>query len=336
MADQPLVSIIIPCFNNETYVAEAIESALAQTYDNVEIIVVNDGSTDSSGPIIESYSDRVSVIHQANAGACAARNRGLAQARGEWIKFLDADDILVPNCVALQLEQTRDREVIVFGDYKLLGSFRPGFVDRSRLNIERLAGLPVELGAVLGTSLFISTTLYPTSVLRRFDGFDPSVNRGQEHELHVRLYLNGVDFEYHPCVCFHYRQHDGPSRISNSQRLENYLFEFGRFQALVNLARNGPRKGEFAENRRVLAGTAWRIGRRLQRLGRSSHASAFFKAALSMDGRRAIQGRAVYRFVTILFGPQIGERLSIFIRIFLGLPVEYQEFNDRNGPALTS
>jgi glycosyltransferase involved in cell wall biosynthesis len=97
--EAPLVSIVMPCFNNEAYVAEAIDSALGQTYDNIEVIVIDDGSTDGSLDIIRSYGDRITWRTGPNEGACAARNKGLALARGEFIKFLDADDILLPECM---------------------------------------------------------------------------------------------------------------------------------------------------------------------------------------------------------------------------------------------
>lgn len=91
----PLVSIIIPVFNSEQYLAETIKSAQAQTWLNKEIIIVDDGSTDNSLAIARSFNDPgIRIFQQENKGASAARNKGLAEAKGDYIQFLDADDLL--------------------------------------------------------------------------------------------------------------------------------------------------------------------------------------------------------------------------------------------------
>jgi len=95
-----LVSIIINNYNYERFLAEAIDSALAQTYEDVEVIVVDDGSTDNSRQIIAEYGDRIIPILQANGKQAAAFNSGFARSQGEIIIFLDSDDYLVPQAVA--------------------------------------------------------------------------------------------------------------------------------------------------------------------------------------------------------------------------------------------
>ncbi|MGN6552937.1 MAG: glycosyltransferase [Verrucomicrobiota bacterium] len=99
----PLVSIIIPCYNAEKWVAEAIQSALDQTWPNKEVIVIDDGSTDGSLALIKSFGERIRWETGPNRGGCAARNRGLRLAQGEWIQYLDADDLLHPKKIAVQM-----------------------------------------------------------------------------------------------------------------------------------------------------------------------------------------------------------------------------------------
>ncbi|MEJ1971710.1 MAG: glycosyltransferase family A protein [Lacunisphaera sp.] len=100
----PLVSIIIPCFNAARWLPATLESALAQTYAAREIIVIDDGSTDNSRTVAESYADRgVRVVTQTNAGQGAACNHGLRLARGEYVKFFDADDLLSPDMLVRQV-----------------------------------------------------------------------------------------------------------------------------------------------------------------------------------------------------------------------------------------
>ncbi len=96
----PAVSIIISCYNYEAYVAQAIESALAQTFDDFEVIVVDDGSTDRSADVISRYADRVQSIRRENGGSIKACMTGLAASSGRFILFLDADDVLEPNLLA--------------------------------------------------------------------------------------------------------------------------------------------------------------------------------------------------------------------------------------------
>lgn len=101
----PLVSIITPVYNGEQYLLETIESALAQTYQNFELLIVNDGSTDNSADIIKPYlkDSRVKYIEQKNAGVAAARNTAIKQARGKYVGFLDQDDLWLNNKLEVQI-----------------------------------------------------------------------------------------------------------------------------------------------------------------------------------------------------------------------------------------
>ena len=99
----PLVSVIIGAYNAAPYLGEAIESVLAQTHEPVELIVVDDGSTDATRDVAEAYGDALRCIGQPNGGMAAARNRGIAEARGEYLAFLDADDRFPPDKLRTQL-----------------------------------------------------------------------------------------------------------------------------------------------------------------------------------------------------------------------------------------
>ena len=94
--DQPLVTAILPVFNRETSVARAIESVLGQTYPRVELIVVDDGSTDATPNLLARYADRATILTQQNGGAYKARNLALRHARGELVAFIDSDDAWLP------------------------------------------------------------------------------------------------------------------------------------------------------------------------------------------------------------------------------------------------
>lgn len=99
-----LVSVVIPTYNHAQFVGEAVDSVLAQTYRPIEVIVVDDGSTDSTADVLASYADKIQYIHQENRGLSAARNAGIARAKGEWIALLDADDLWSPDKIQLQID----------------------------------------------------------------------------------------------------------------------------------------------------------------------------------------------------------------------------------------
>jgi glycosyltransferase involved in cell wall biosynthesis len=98
-----LVSVIIPTYNQAQYLVEAVESVLAQTYKNIEIIVVDDGSTDGTEEVLSPYMDRIRYFYQENRGCAAARNVGIRHARGKYLSFLDHDDIFLPEKIELQV-----------------------------------------------------------------------------------------------------------------------------------------------------------------------------------------------------------------------------------------
>jgi glycosyltransferase involved in cell wall biosynthesis len=102
MSERPAVSVVIPCYNGAAFLREALESVLVQTQVVLEAIVVDDGSTDDSAAIAASFGPPVRVLRQPNRGESAARNRGVRESRGEWIAFLDADDVWLPNRIEAQ------------------------------------------------------------------------------------------------------------------------------------------------------------------------------------------------------------------------------------------
>ena len=120
MENQALISVIIPVYNVEEYLRECVDSVLNQTYKDSEIILVDDGSTDSSGEICDEYvekDERISVIHQKNGGLSDARNTGLANANGKYIYFLDSDDYIAPNALeTLYRVAEKESSEIVFFD----------------------------------------------------------------------------------------------------------------------------------------------------------------------------------------------------------------------------
>jgi len=108
----PKISVIIPTYNSRKFIVDAIESVLKQTYQDIEIIICDDGSTDSTGEIVKRYGNRIVYRYQNNRGPSAARNMGIIMAKGEYVAFLDADDIWLPEKMSIQLEEIEKSDSI--------------------------------------------------------------------------------------------------------------------------------------------------------------------------------------------------------------------------------
>lgn len=137
-----LVSVVIPCYNAERFLAETLESTITQSYPHTEIVVVDDGSTDGTAALIRAYADRVKAEFGPNRGASAARNRGTALAAGEFIQYLDADDLLLPDALDRRVSALQSRGAdVAYSDWEKLiedsqGAFELG--ERSTKRIEDL------------------------------------------------------------------------------------------------------------------------------------------------------------------------------------------------------
>jgi len=194
--DKPLVSIIIPCYNAEAYVGEAIESALGQTYPNVAVIVIDDGSTDGSLEVIRGFGSRVRWGTGPNRGGGAARNQGLALARGELVQFLDADDLLYRNRLAVIVPAALSSpSTVVYSAYDNRdqnGNVLGGLKAPPRTHEDPVSFVLNHIG------LQTSAPLHRWVKLVAIGGFREDLPCAQERDLHLRLACDGVDFRYLP------------------------------------------------------------------------------------------------------------------------------------------
>ena len=216
-----LVSVIIPTYNRAGIVRAAIESVLAQTYANVEVVVVDDGSADDTRQVVESYGAPVRYLHQRNAGVSAARNFGFANARGEFIALLDSDDQFLPWKLEAQVRLlgehpdvgmvwtdmtaiderggiVQDRYLRTYYDAHALARLEEVFTPAGALGAllpetpGALKTAPVYRGDIfsqmlLGNLVHTSTVLLRRSRLRQVGGFDTSlIHSGEDYEFHLR------------------------------------------------------------------------------------------------------------------------------------------------------
>jgi len=187
----PLVSIVIPTFNRRQFVADAIESCLAQTYANCEIIVVDDGSSDGTGDYLQRrYGRRIAYIHQANQGPGIARNRGIEAAKGEFVHFLDADDQLHERKVEICLEAFARHPAVsvVFTHYQQVASNGRAPVETGPFE-QYTDNIYCELLRQTGCRILTSSSMCRSAALRAIGGFadDVEFRSAEDWDLFLRL-----------------------------------------------------------------------------------------------------------------------------------------------------
>lgn len=196
-APVPLVSVIMPAYNARPYIAEAINSVLEQEYPHIELIVIDDGSSDGTAECAESFGDGVKVIRQANAGVAAARNKGLAEARGELIAFLDADDVWLPGKLKAQVEYllAHPETGVVYGIFsrwhaKPDGSFAPPpspeVRDPQNLLIAEHSGW-IYTKLLFDNIIHIITAMVRREVVEKLTGFNKSLPTGEDYDFWLRM-----------------------------------------------------------------------------------------------------------------------------------------------------
>jgi len=198
--DPDLVSCVIPVYNGARFVAASIESVLAQAYRPLEVIVVDDGSTDGTEDVLAGFGDRIRTFFQPNAGPSAARNRGVAEARGGWLTFQDADDLWVPDKLERQMECFRRNPSIDLCVGYLQNFWEPELREiEERARDTWLAQPHLAHGPPL--------MLMRRELFDRIGPFDPALRTGEDTDWHFRAREAGIVTECVPDVLIRRRRH---------------------------------------------------------------------------------------------------------------------------------
>lgn len=256
----PRVSVIIPAYDAAHFLGDAIESVLAQTYRDFEIIVVDDGSTDETAAITGRYGSTVRCIHQENAGVSAARNRGLALSRGQYIAFLDADDSWLPSKLEKQMAALEASPGSMLCHTATHIVF-PDFVSRSAI-LDDLPGPVLHNLLLWGNAVNLSTAVCDRSLFDLAGGFDPELSQCADWDLWIRFaMLTGFVYLSEPLA--NYRQHES-NMSRNAPLLERdslRVLEKGFGMPGLPASLRERRTEAFARNYTVLAGTYFHAGR---------------------------------------------------------------------------
>ena len=306
----PLVSVIIPCRNAAPWAADAIQSALAQTYSRVEVVVVDDGSTDGSREIIQSFDGRVRYEFLNHCSAPKTRNRGLELASGEFIQFLDADDILFPNCVARKI----DAILIEGADIVYSGSFFFN-VQANQGNYEsQMAPKPGHAEAVahiIASTIVTTLLMCRRACLEKVGGFNEQLIKGQEHDLLFRLAFERFKIACVPEALSLNRTGHNPHSITSLTSQYPFHLErlFDRFEKMLE---NTP-----LWTREVRAALAWRFhftGVQYLRIHDKSQALRMFQRAKRLEKRYISCLPVSRRLLVPLAGGYFAERVLTKLR----------------------
>ena len=208
------ISVIIPIYNSSRYIKECIQSVLNQTYKNIELIIVDDMSTDNSIDIVEQFDDdRIRLIRLSqNVGAALARNKGIEGAVGEYICFIDSDDYWVIDKLEKQIRFIEKNDyTFIYSDYAYLnmdGTTRIAHVPRS-ITYEQ---------ALKNTAIFTSTVMFNMNYLDKNDIYMPNIRRGQDTATWWKVLKKGIEAHAINEVLAFYRRGDKRSLSSNKFR----------------------------------------------------------------------------------------------------------------------
>jgi glycosyltransferase involved in cell wall biosynthesis len=306
-----LVSVITPCYNGATSVAETIESVRAQTYSRVEHIVVDDCSTDASWEVIQRYRDQVRAVRlERNRGGSHARNSGAQLAGGAYLMFLDADDVLRPDAIASLVAAVRDeRQAIGVCRWQRLRMLDDGW-----RTFDSEIPFPPPSDALRGwlEGIWVPpcAVLWRRDAYELADGWDESLTLNDDGDLMMRALAAGAALRVASGGTALYRSHPPSTRLSVSggvffeEQLRSQIRIFGRLERLLD------RAGRLSEYKRSLSIAYHRVALDGFMVGHDSVARDCIAHGVRLAGPQVVSPTPLGRFITRLIGLERKERLA--------------------------
>lgn len=204
--EHPEISVIIPVYNGEKYIKACVESVLAQTFDRFEVIVIDDGSTDHTLDILCQI-ENITVLIKPNGGTASALNMGIKNARGSWIKWISADDVMYPDCLQKLSDHPKNNNTIYYTHYDIIDS-EGKLIDQF---IE-----PVRQESQLWSFFYGngSSSIIHKDVFKKCGLFDDTLPHSEDYEFWLRAsQVHGIKLELIPQITIQYRRH--PDQLTN-------------------------------------------------------------------------------------------------------------------------
>jgi glycosyltransferase involved in cell wall biosynthesis len=305
-----MISVIIPCFNARRWVAETVASALQPCAESVEVIVVDDGSTDGSAEVVRRLCPPVRLVSTPNRGVSHARNLGVSLARGEYLVFLDADDLLAAGKLDRQLRLLRETGAdVVYGNWQCLrpgpdGTFGPAEM------VERTMERDPEIELLTNFWCPTGAYLYRRAIVERVGGFSPRLPVIQDARLALDCALHGARFVHDAGLSCLYRAHveDSVSTRSRAAFLRDCL------ASAIEVRDWWESRGALVgERRAALLGVFDYLARMTCGLDEECFTAACAQFEQVRAGR-AVPGRAPNRLLARLLGYRRAQRLASPLR----------------------
>lgn len=244
MKNNPLVSIIIPLYNAENYIEDCIFSLLQQTYKEIEIIIVDDGSSDNSLAIARQYeSEIVHIYSQKNKGACAARNYGFEKSKGEYVQFMDADDTIDDKKVELQIEKLRnygfDPTIVAFCKWQYLENPCVALDDRICHDYDNPVDMLVDF-ILCPHWMYPHAYLVHRELVKKTEGWDENILKNQDGEFFARIKTVASKLVFVDRTCVYYRSQT-PGSLSKGlsyEKQESVLETLIRISEIIRRSAN--------------------------------------------------------------------------------------------------
>lgn len=309
MADSLVLSVVIPCFNGAQWVGEAIDSVLSQASADVEVVVVDDGSTDDTNEVLAEFGQRIVVLHQHNSGVVAARRAGVKAATGQFIKFLDADDIVPAGALELlQWLAVRHEEEVLIGRVGVFGdNIGDAHRDMYRIGYQPEPSAEVRSEFLLTQATHSSAWMIPRTVFAAHDLFgNERIQMGEEFGFCMRLIATGVRIRYIDADVCLVRVHESTGRLSRSVDPARHLVQAEEINRAARFIRERI-PGHSPDAFKQIARMCWSRGRSCLRVGCEQAAGQYFALARAIDPAVVPLGSGLYRTLTALTGPRASE-----------------------------
>lgn len=232
----PIVSIVMCAFNAANYIDETIDSVLAQTFTDFELIIVNDGSTDHTSKIVESYADpRIVLVEQENGGPAAARNTALQHASGEYVAILDSDDLWLPRYLEKMLKIFKSDPNIDFA-YPNAELFGTPYWNGKRFMDRDPSSLPITLDKLISRecNVFISS-IFKREIIAAVGGFDTSLKGSEDLDLWFRICNAGYHFTFTREILVKYRKRDDSLSSGSENFYKNVIAAIHKLKSTLPL-----------------------------------------------------------------------------------------------------
>lgn len=299
------IAVVIPAWNASEYIAQAITSALQQTYSPVEIIVVDDGSEDSTHEIAAAFEPQVRILKQQHSGACAARNLGYRSSNCEYVQFLDADDWMYKNKLEAHINaiERTSPDCLTFCDVDVVSPQNGRIIGTKAVDWDD--GDPIRY--LLKPPLVTNAVLYPRAALDKTGGFNEALDCCQDLDINLRIAAHGFRFaRINECLCANRELPDSISRKDPLRVIENHMVVINSLLDLLQKL-NGLNENRLLWMSELLA----RDARQLVSIGQQKLARQFWSRAGELHESSGLGAMSKgFRSITAFCGPYYASRLA--------------------------